>query len=412
MTMSRWVVIATCGLVAARGARAECKHGKSGSTVAIHAGAKLVAGYRQQRLEAEWTGRYLVIWEWTKTANIYDACEDTWRQVSPPTTTSNIASHRLVKDKLVLLLFGNDVAELDLATGTWIDPPDADATAAIVPPPAQLAWGPGDRLDRVDVIVGNKTTTHASLANPPSPRNGQVQVVDGTRVLVWGGWHAPTTLADGAVLDLATDTWRAMATASAPSARAGAASAWTGHRLAIWAGVANKAQASGGAIYDSAADRWAAMTGAIPSPRAGWIQVVDGDLVYVIGGYKVPLAARGEPAPGWRRPRYPLRRVDGARAATPDLGPRQRHDDRPVARGPRHRDLRPVGHAVLRSEDEARVVRGSAAALAVPDRVDRGRQHDPLGQDRDRGRRVVLRPASGAPGLRSRAGADPLHRRR
>ncbi|MCC6574960.1 MAG: carboxypeptidase regulatory-like domain-containing protein [Planctomycetes bacterium] len=94
------------------------------------------------------------------------------------------------------------------------------------------------------------------------------------KLLVWGGGSGPNMYSDGALYDLATDTWSTLTglstDANRPSARAGTAFAWTGdtgsagtsHRLIVWSGGAygNNFNFQDGAIYDISTDSWSRPT--------------------------------------------------------------------------------------------------------------------------------------------------------
>ena len=98
-------------------------------------------------------------------------------------------------------------------------------------------------------------------AGAPSPRADFAAVSTGTRLVVWGG-GANT---DGAIYDLATNTWGPMSSANAPAPRSAPLTAWTGASMLVWGG-----SAPGGGRYDVASDTWSAITDSgAPSPVPG-----------------------------------------------------------------------------------------------------------------------------------------------
>lgn len=106
-----------------------------------------------------------------------------------------------------------------------------------------------------------------------SPLEGRARAATawiGQELIVWGGvdslFTGPrTTLADGAIYDPDTDTWRTMAPAPLEP-RADATAVWTGDRLIVWGGMGtetdnglappNPNPLPDGAIYDPATDTW------------------------------------------------------------------------------------------------------------------------------------------------------------
>jgi hypothetical protein len=98
-------------------------------------------------------------------------------------------------------------------------------------------------------------------ASPLAGRCNSAFAWTGTKLLVWGGstqWEGGTTLNDGAVYDVTSDSWSSMAappTAFVP--RRLFASGWAGTRLVIWGGVADGgAEQSDGISYDPATNTW------------------------------------------------------------------------------------------------------------------------------------------------------------
>ncbi len=127
-----------------------------------------------------------------------------------------------------------------------------------------------------------------ATAGAPSPRANFAFAATGTRMIVWGG----DTNSDGAIYDLATNTWSPMSSAGAPAPRSGPLTAWTGTSMLVWGG-----SAPGGGRYDLASDSWSAITnnGApmpVPGSRAAWNPARHEMLVWG-GGNGTPLPRGG-----------------------------------------------------------------------------------------------------------------------
>lgn len=99
------------------------------------------------------------------------------------------------------------------------------------------------------------------MATPPlSARTYHVAVWTGTQMIVWGGQSDATGSAyydDGAVYDVATNTWKKMAAVPTGFAkRAFPAAVWTGSKMMIWGGHATGVVYNDGLSYDPSADSW------------------------------------------------------------------------------------------------------------------------------------------------------------
>ena len=80
--------------------------------------------------------------------------------------------------------------------------------------------------------------TSMSTLGAPSARADTQLIYTGSKLLLWGGLDASgsTALGDGAMYDMATDTWSPMSTTGAPSARLDHAAVWDGARMIVWGG--------------------------------------------------------------------------------------------------------------------------------------------------------------------------------
>jgi len=151
----------------------------------------------------------------------------------------------------------------------------------------------------------------------PSVRGNAAGVWDGARMIVWGGYGAPTMVAgvvrgpffgDGATYDPSTGAWVAIATTNAPSPRTSPTGVWTGSKMIVWSGsYAARPIVDGiynfyndGAAYDPVANTWTQISSAgAPTARvissAAWtgMQMItwsggDSSVLYGDGGLYDP----------------------------------------------------------------------------------------------------------------------------
>lgn len=115
-----------------------------------------------------------------------------------------------------------------------------------------------------------------SSTDAPSARSGNSFHVHSGKVYVWGGRDAPTSyLNDGAIYDIATDTWTAITTTGAPAARYAHASAVanTDGKLYVFGGRNATGDLNDLYVYDPGTDAWTELddgSGAnAPSARRG-----------------------------------------------------------------------------------------------------------------------------------------------
>lgn len=125
-------------------------------------------------------------------------------------------------------------------------------------------------------VATNTWTPVAKDANTPSPRVLASAVWTGDRVFVWGGGNGVASLASGALYDPVAKSWKTVSGAGAPSARRAPYLVWTGSEVLLWGGQdAAGAPIAGAFRYDPLADTWtAAATAGEPSARnhatTGW----------------------------------------------------------------------------------------------------------------------------------------------
>ncbi len=108
-----------------------------------------------------------------------------------------------------------------------------------------------------------------STEGGPSPRAFPVSAWTGKELLVWGGGQSDPEsntmvilkpYGDGAAYDPATDTWRPIAEKGAPSPRLWHVGLWTGKELFVWGGESafqdDSTLLADGALYDPETDSW------------------------------------------------------------------------------------------------------------------------------------------------------------
>jgi len=165
----------------------------------------------------------------------------------------------------------------------------------------------------VDAPVADGSWTAAPAAPLPARSSGTATWT-GRELVVWGGAAddgagTTTHLADGAALDPAAGTWRALPAAPL-SPRQAHVAVWTGDDLLVWGGEGPDELLADGAAWNPATGRWRALPPAPLAPRADAAAAWTGTELLVAGGRgpDAPLAdaAALDPATGRWRPVAPL----------------------------------------------------------------------------------------------------------
>jgi hypothetical protein len=160
------------------------------------------------------------------------------------------------------------------------DPPSQEQVQTDDPPPDPAAWGPA--------ISATVTPSQNGLElygdSPLSPRNDAAVIAAGDVVVVWGGSIEGAnvgrpelgfeTFDDGAFLDLASGTWRAMSPAPLPRAvDVRPVGIWTGEEVLVFRGAH-------AAAWDPSSDTWRSL----PAPPDRVTQVFwTGEEVIALG---------------------------------------------------------------------------------------------------------------------------------
>lgn len=236
---------------------------------------------------AVWTGDRMIVWGGTTPSGItnegqiYDPATDSWTAMSTVDAPSPRydAVGAWAGGKFVVWGGADDVGRLsdgavyDIATDSW-------TAMSASPLEARQSVGAGAFGDKVimwggsDFIVGQGNVVYddgavydvvtdswveMSTAEAPTPR-GSSAAVSGSEdtLLIWGGIDANGNMLNtGAVYQLSTDTWTAMATDQAPEPRTGPMGAGSNGTIIIWGGFNDEEGAvSTGGIYDEPSGTW------------------------------------------------------------------------------------------------------------------------------------------------------------
>lgn len=135
------------------------------------------------------------------------------------------------------------------------------------------------------------TNTWSAINNTTSPRaRHRAEWVNG-KMVVWGGEGNSGLVAQGAIYDSVANTWTNMSTAPI-SSRVEHSMISDGTNVWIWGGfdsdTAGDAQLDDGAIYNIAGNSWTTITNSgAPGPRAGHTAVWTGTEMIIYGGYRM-----------------------------------------------------------------------------------------------------------------------------
>lgn len=131
--------------------------------------------------------------------------------------------------------------------------------------------------------IYNSTTdswSTMSLVNAPSAMSRHSAIWTGSKMIVWGG-SADFSTSNGAIYDLDNDTWSPISAVGAPSPRVLHSAVWTGSKMIIFGGNSgrdngcpNTPICGDGAIYDLANNTWT------PLPIAGALSARHSHLAY------------------------------------------------------------------------------------------------------------------------------------
>jgi hypothetical protein len=228
---------------------------------------------------AVWTGTEMIVFGgvgdeagFTDGAR-YDPATDAWRSIPPAPDLAPPRAHAAVWTGSAMVVWGGingsrllgGGGSYDPATDGWTALPSIGAPAARAS--AGSAWtgsawivfggrtgssgeDPPDVGGKYDPAVRRWTALPRKGA--PAARVGPAVAWTGAELVVWGGSRAgaggeESAIADGAALDPASGTWRALAGPEGFAGRRGCAAVWSGSELLLWGGVGASGPLSDGA---------------------------------------------------------------------------------------------------------------------------------------------------------------------
>ena len=180
-------------------------------------------------------------------------------------------------------------------------------------------------------VLDTKTMKWKPMAEAPvAPRYRAAAGVIGTKLLVWGGYgplnhpnpRPSGPLTDGAVYDVARDTWQRMPDPPVPMPTYGYVSAVWKDRLVLFGGHAGKVVTRSGLTYDPAANSWEAMP---QSPLDVGVQsacAVNKDKLFLWSGNSMASAAAGRSGHTRDAIAYDFKTREWKKLPEPPIGPR------------------------------------------------------------------------------------------
>lgn len=272
---------------------------------------------------AVWTGSRMVVWGgyrggtgWLNDAAAYDPVTDTWTALpsgGAPAGRSRFAyAWDDVDDELIVFggwtdttglgapVLASDAATYDLTA--WSGTSDPALTARYYLPGTWagsrfVVWGgeqPNGNVFNTGAVynVGTNTWSAIATGGRPSGRSRQIAVSTGSVVIMWSGWSGTAVRADGARYTVSSDTWANMAAApSGFGGRVSSAGVWSGTEMFVFGGVDDPNFGFGttymndAAAYAPGANTWRALSGTnAPSGRGDHTAVWSSAGMIVWGG--------------------------------------------------------------------------------------------------------------------------------
>ncbi len=257
--------------------------------------------------------------------SIYDPSTDKWSALNSTGAPSARYGHTAVWTGSKMIVWGGCTASsqgscssyaatgasYDPATDTWSALPASGAptarawAASAWTGSSLLIWG-GEGQGGVTVNDGKILDLQSSIwsvvstISAPSDRSYAATAFGDGKFFVWGGVSqfsyngsiAWSYRGDGAVYDVAADTWTATAaTGVNTDDRYKAPAVWTGSSFVVWAGVygLNFANTANGISYDPTGNQWSRLTPTgVTDKRAEHTAVWTGSQMLVWGGFSKP----------------------------------------------------------------------------------------------------------------------------
>ena len=239
---------------------------------------------------------------------VFDTNTNTW---TPTSSTSSPSRRALVASAVTtdrVFFFGgvdtngaalNSGALYDPVTNSWEALPTAGAPSARYNAVARFLPNVGV-AGRVLVVGGFNggatffadgalfdvaTQTWSSIAAAPTPFAAAAAAVLGSRVIIEGGQNPSGPAATALLYDVGSNSWRNLPTVGAPSPRVGHSGVAINGRAVFYGGFSGSAFVATGARYSPVTDLWSpTATAGAPTARAGHSVVVIGGKLLVWGG--------------------------------------------------------------------------------------------------------------------------------
>lgn len=264
---------------------------------------------------AVWTGSSLIIWggssgvRYFDDGAVYTPATDTW--TTPPGLNASPLSprrnHMAVWTGTSMIVWGGyghtggdrrDGAIYSLEDDAWVAPPGLNASpldarrgaVAVWNGREMIVWGGTGYVEEDDswttysdgaFYLPNDDVWHQTPGlwyGPAVPSARFTPAVAWTEsvMILWGGWDT-TSASDGAIYDVAMDSWRqppGLGAGRSPlAARSYPEAVWTGTETIIWGGNDEGLIFGDGAVYDVVGDSWSTPAGlgagVAPGPRRG-----------------------------------------------------------------------------------------------------------------------------------------------
>ncbi len=178
-----------------------------------------------------------------------------------------------------------------------------------------------------EAFAWSSTGGSRRIAAPPGgSRLRHTSVVVGDQLFIWSGTSVPNGVGDGllhtgAIYDIATDTWREIASSPPEIGRVYGVAATLDSHVVVGAGITPESRrANTVGIYDLDADEWTAVELPLPAPD---LDVWEGDVVWVSAEEPITaaaLAGSGDSLMVWMKrwngeqPRATVARIDATGA--------------------------------------------------------------------------------------------------
>lgn len=270
---------------------------------------------------AGFTGTYMLIWGGRDKDDIlgsgarYNVSNDTWSTINDGGAPTARYDYGAIWTGTEVIIFAgyfpgttyNDGKKYIPSTDTWVSISDADILSPRSYPAfyywesegKAITWGGVDQYACelgdgaiYDIAQDSWELMDDSDPDYPSPRSFFASAWDpvGEKMYIWGGYIDCQNDREntGVIYDPATDSWSSITTVNAPLKRAMALGLWTGSKFIVWGGEdENWEVLNTGGIYDPASDSWTETDTTDPDTPSGrayhMAEYIDGRM-FIWGG--------------------------------------------------------------------------------------------------------------------------------